>query len=285
MSGATARLKLGVSYEGSGFHGWARQKDASLRTVQQELEEALSLVLRCPVQLVVAGRTDAGVHASGQVAHADVPVDCLEQRSLAGQPQRLVRRLSRLLDTDVRLTSCAFAPPGFDARFSALSRTYEYRVSTDPSGPLPTRRLETGWWPRQLDFSILNDVAQRLTGLHDFAAFCKARPHSTTIRDLQFFHWEDISTPSEPGLYRARLRADAFCWNMVRALVGASLKCADGRLDLDAVPGLLTEHQRSSLVPLAEARGLTLVGVHYPPDEELASRAAVTRKRRNSLID
>lgn len=279
----TLRLKLGISYDGTDFHGWARQKPKGgeeLRTVQGEIEKALSLVLRHPVELTVAGRTDAGVHAAGQVAHVDVPVESLAQRSIDSDPTRLVRRLSKLLPEDVRVRSCEEAPRDFDARFSALRRHYVYRVSTDPAGPLPTRRRDTATWTRPVDVDRLNEAAAMLIGLHDFAAFCKPKPHATTVRDLQSFVWVDASSPLEPQVLEAHLSADAFCWNMVRCLVGASLMVGDGRRDLGFIAQLMKETQRSSAVPVAQARGLTFVGVEYPPEEELAARAAVTRDRR-----
>ncbi|MBC3186010.1 tRNA pseudouridine(38-40) synthase TruA [Corynebacterium sp. zg-331] len=277
------RLRLDLAYDGTDFHGWANQKDPSLRTVQGVLEEALALVLRVPVSLTVAGRTDAGVHASGQVAHADVPAECLEQRSLGGDPRRLVRRLARLLPEDIRLAACQVAPEGFDARFSALRRRYVYRVTTHPGGPLPTRARDTAAWPKPVELSRLQDTADHLVGLHDFAAFCKAKPHATTVRDLQVLRWRDASTPSEPALYEAEVHADAFCWSMVRALVGCCLAAGEGRFAPETALGLLQERRRSPRVPVAAARGLSLVGVDYPEERELAARALVTRDRRAAL--
>ncbi|KQB84286.1 tRNA pseudouridine synthase A [Corynebacterium oculi] len=280
---ATVRLRLDLAYDGTDFHGWARQKDESLRTVQGAVEDALSLVLRVPVSLTVAGRTDAGVHAAGQVAHADVPAECLNQRSIEGDPGRLVRRLSRLLPEDVRLSSCSLAPEGFDARFSALRRRYLYRVTTAPGGALPTRARDTTAWPKRVDLALMQSTADHLVGLHDFAAFCKAKPHATTVRDLQALRWRDASTPLEPYLYEAEVIADAFCWSMVRALVGCCLAAGEGRFAPETALGLLEERRRSPRVPVAAAKGLSLVGVDYPSDRELAARALVTRDRRAAL--
>ncbi len=279
------RLRLDLAYDGTDFHGWARQKPqegaAPLRTVQEVLEDALSMVLRIDAALVVAGRTDAGVHAAGQVAHLDVPASSLQQRSIDGDPGRLVRRLARLLPEDVRVHSVTLAPAGFDARFSALRRHYVYRVTTHPRGPLPTRARDTAHWPRPVAFGDLQTVADVLVGLHDFAAFCKARENATTIRDLQSFTWHDVSTRTEPQLYEAHVTADAFCWNMVRSLVGTCLTVGDGRREASLPARLLTETERSGLIPLAPAKGLSLVGVDYPPDDELAARVEVTRDRRS----
>lgn len=271
------RLRLDLAYDGTDFHGWAAQPGQGLRTVQATVEEALALVLRTPARLTVAGRTDAGVHASGQVAHVDVPAAALDQRSLGGDPARLVRRLARLLPADVTVRGCAAAPAGFDARFSALRRRYRYRVSCDPAGPLPTRARDTAHHRRPVDPALLDAAAEVLVGLHDFAAFCRPRPHSTTIRDLQVFRWRDASTAEEPALYEAEVVADAFCWSMVRSLVGACLATAEGRRARGFTAELLGERARSPRVPVAPARGLTLVGVDYPAAAELAERAAATR--------
>ncbi|MFW9238744.1 tRNA pseudouridine(38-40) synthase TruA [Corynebacterium striatum] len=273
------RLRLDLAYDGTDFHGWARQK-GDLRTVQGILEDNLSMILRHDVELTVAGRTDAGVHSAGQVAHFDVPPEALEQRSIDGDPAKLVRRLAKLLPEDVRVHACTAAPEGFDARFSALQRHYVYRITTHPRGALPTRARDTAQWPKPVDIDAMQEAATTLVGLHDFAAFCKAKPHATTIRDLHSFEWVDVSTPTEPQLYEARVSADAFCWSMVRSLVGCCLRVGEGARDVDFAAAMLAENQRSSQIPLAPAKGLSLVRVDYPADEELAARAAVTRDRR-----
>ncbi len=274
------RLRLDIAYDGTDFHGWAAQGGASgadLRTVQGTIQDALSKVLRHDAQLTVAGRTDAGVHALAQVAHVDVPRQSLDTRSIAGDPARLVRRLARLLPDDVSIRGCSFAPEGFDARFSALRRHYVYRITTSDAGPLPTRARDTAAWTRKVDLDLLRESAEVLVGLHDFAAFCRHRPNATTIRDLQAFEWRDISTDAEPELYEARVTADAFCWSMVRSLVGGCLATAEGRRAPGFTGGLLEERERSPLVPVAPAKGLALAGVDYPDDSELAARADKTR--------
>lgn len=274
------RIRLDLAYDGTDFHGWARQGTSDLRTVQKVLEETLNLVLREPIELTVAGRTDAGVHAAGQVAHFDVPAQALEQRSIDGDPQRLVRRLSRLLPDDIRVHDVSLAPPGFDARFAALRRHYVYRITTHPAGPLPTRIRDTAVWPKPVELECLQEAAEMLLGLHDFVAFCKAKPHATTVRDLQEFSWRDISTPTEPQLYEAHVVADAFCWSMVRSLVGSCMAVGEGRRARDFTATLLDETQRSPMVPVAPARGLSLVGVDYPEVEKMAERALETRAYR-----
>ncbi len=277
------RLRIDLAYDGTDFHGWARQKPQGgeeLRTVQGVLEDKLSLILRVPVELTVAGRTDAGVHAAGQVAHFDVPVASLDQRSIAGEPGNLVRRLARLLPPDIRVSRCEWAPDGFDARFSALRRHYVYRVSTDPAGVLPTRVRDTAAWPKPVDIHAMQEAANILVGLHDFAAFCKAKPNATTIRDVESFQWVDASTPTEPHVLEAHVTADAFCWSMVRSLVGCCLAVGEGRRDLDFVGTLLGQSTRSSAIPVAPACGLSLVQVDYPAPDDLAARAHLTRDRR-----
>lgn len=275
------RLRIDLSYDGTDFHGWARQK-GELRTVQEVLEDNLSMILRHEVELTVAGRTDAGVHAAGQVAHFDIPASALEQRSIDGDPVKLVRRLAKLLPEDVRVHDCQQAPEGFDARFSALERHYVYRITTHPRGALPTRARDTAVWPKPVDIEAMQQAAEQLVGLHDFAAFCKAKPHATTIRDLLSFEWVDVSTPSEPQLYEARVGADAFCWSMVRSLVGCCLRVGEGSRGIDFASEMLALNSRSSHIPLAPAKGLSLVQVDYPADADLAARAAQTRDRRTA---
>lgn len=271
----TLRLRLDIAYDGTNFHGWARQK-GDLRTVQQTIEDALSLVLRTDVALTVAGRTDAGVHASGQVAHADIPKDSLNQRSIEGDPGRLVRRLAKLLPEDVRVFGVTQAPAGFDARFSALTRTYCYRVTTHPAGAVPTRARDTAVWPKPVDLDAVQACADALVGLNNFAAFCRPKEHATTIRDVHSFTWREV----EPQLFEARITADAFCWNMVRALVATCLTVGEGRRAPEWPEELLLLDARAPDVSLAPARGLTLVGVDYPADSDLAARAEATRAMR-----
>ena len=273
------RLRLDIAYDGTDFHGWARQK--SLRTVQGTLEETLATVLRAPISLTVAGRTDAGVHASGQVAHCDINPELLNTRSIHGDPRTLIRRLARLLPADVRVLDCTFVSPLFDARFSALRRHYVYRVTTATHGALPTRARDTAQWRRPVQLSLLQEAADQVIGLHDFAAFCKARPFSTTIRNLESFEWVEVSTNSEPQTYEAHVTADAFCWSMVRSLVGACLAVGEGRREWDFMHSLLQVTQRSSRVPLAPAHGLTLVGVDYPEADEWGRRAEQTKDKRS----
>lgn len=277
--GGHVRLRLDIAYDGTDFAGWAPQ--AGQRTVAGVIEETLSTVFRDPVRLVTAGRTDTGVHATGQVAHVDVPCDALSfaypRTSRPGDPEflPLVRRLARFLPTDVRVRRIERAAAGFDARFSALRRHYEYRLSLAPWGVDPQQARFVTPWPRPLDLGAMTVASQELLGLQDFAAFCRFREGATTIRDLQRLSWA-----RSDNLVTARVTADAFCWNMVRSLVGALLAVGEGRREPAWIAGLLGADRRSSEFAAAPARGLTLVAVDYPPDDQLVARIAVTRDLR-----
>lgn len=253
-----------MSYDGTEFSGWAKQPGR--RTVQGLLEDTMATVLRLDaVRLTVAGRTDAGVHATGQVAHVDLPPLDVE---------RLRHRLTRALPGDLRVLVVAPAPLGFDARFSAVRRRYAYHVSDAPWGVDPLRRFDTLGWGRELDVERMNAASKALLGLNDFAAFCKQREGGTTIRELQRLHWTRV----DEHLLRVDVAADAFCHSMVRSLVGVLLLVGDGRRSGDWPEELLRGGERDSAV--APAHGLTLVGVDYPPDDELAARAEQTRNVR-----
>ncbi|MCT9928633.1 tRNA pseudouridine(38-40) synthase TruA [Planotetraspora sp. A-T 1434] len=289
------RLRLDLGYEGTDFSGWARQPGR--RTVQGELEDALGRILRLDAApaLTVAGRTDAGVHARGQVAHVDLPVGSLAVLDLTagrGQPPAdveaawrengpqwlpaLTRRLAGILPLDVRVHAVSVAPEGFDARFSALSRRYGYRVSDAPGGVDPLRRRDVLWHNRPLDVDLLNEGGARLLGEHDFAAFCKRREGATTIRELQRLDW----VRGDDGIILATVIADAFCHSMVRALVGSLLAVGEGRRQVEWPGQVLAAAVRDSGVHVAPAHGLTLEEVRYPAGEELARRAAATRRVR-----
>jgi len=279
-----ARLRLDLAYDGTDFAGWARQP--KLRTVQGVLEAALATVFHRygpPPTLTVAGRTDAGVHATGQVAHLDLTdaqLASLDTRDRqGGGAAALARRLNGIagLSSDVWVAASAIAPAGFDARFSATWRVYEYRVAdaTRPRNPL--ERHHTLWYPAVLDEAAMAAAAEALLGLHDWASFCKPREGSTTIRTLQEFTWE-----RRDGVLVARVQADAFCHSMVRSLVGASIAVGEGKLGRGDLIALRDAEQRTSAFKVAPARGLTLLEVGYPPDSELATRAEQTRARRDA---
>ena len=230
------------------------------------LEAALGTIVRGePPRLTVAGRTDAGVHARGQVAHADLPGD------RAADPL-LLRRLNGLLPADVRVRRVSLAADGFDARFSALARTYRYRIADGPEAVDPLRRdvLDV---PRPLDLPALQAACAPMLGEHDFAAFCKRREGASTVRALLALEW----VRDDAGLLVLTIRADAFCHSMVRSVVGAMLAVGDGRRSPDWPAALLDLRTRATEVAVAAPHGLTLEAVAYPPDDELLSRQAVTR--------
>jgi tRNA pseudouridine38-40 synthase len=264
--GGLVRLRLNLAYDGAAFSGWATQP--GLRTVQSVLTEALITVLRTPdLRLVVAGRTDAGVHAAGQVAHLDVPIE-----AWLDQSDRIVRRLAGLLPGDVRVYSVAETNPAFDARFAALWRRYRYRICDSDAGPDPLRRHDTVGWRRPLDVAAMQAAALELTGLHDFAAFCKRRERASTVRALQ-----RLQVERDGRLVEVSVQADAFCHSMVRSLVGALAAVGEGLRPVGWPSGLLALDRRADDVAVAPAHGLTLLEVGYPPEAELAARAQVTR--------
>lgn len=276
------RIRLDISYDGTAFRGWARQP--GLRTVQGTLEQALQRILGGDIQLTVAGRTDAGVHATGQVAHLDLDEEqrgrLLERRSRSGREPvaALAQRVAGVLGAypDAVVTTSSLAPEGFDARFSPVWRRYEYRIADDVTGYDPLDRLRTTVHRGSLDVEAMDAAARSLIGLHDFASYCKPREGATTIRTLLDFSWRR----DERDVLVAGLRADAFCHSMVRALVGACVAVGQGRLDVGDVVVLREAQARTSEFKVLAARGLTLVEVGYPDDELLALRAEQTRARR-----
>jgi len=283
------RIRLDLGYDGTAFSGWARQ--AVGRTIQGELEAALGTLFRGrgePPRLVVAGRTDAGVHARGQVAHVDL--DDAQWRHLlrltraseeAERPSALARKLNGLAGRagDVRVHRARLAPAGFDARFSAIWRRYEYRIADAGAVQDPLARGFTVWHPRELDAVAMDAAARSLAGpgLADWIAFCRPRPNSTTIRDLQSFSW----ARDPDGVLVARVQADAFCHSMVRSLVGACVAVGEGTLGPDEPVALREAAERTSAFKVMPAKGLVLTEAGYPPDEELAARSEQTRGLRS----
>lgn len=271
MDGRT-RVRLDVAYDGTAFSGWAVQP--SRRTVAGVLVENLDRIFGAGAVtgLTVAGRTDAGVHATGQVCHIDVPAPAWAELSAT-----LIRRLAGLMPTDARVRAATQVPVEFDARFSATFRRYEYRVTDAPYGAEPLRRHDTLAWPRSLDLDALNAAAAGLVGEHDFAAYCRRKEHATTIREVTRLDWRR----QDDGVLVATVQADAFCQAMVRSLVGAMLVAGDGRRAVQWPAGLLSRRERSSEVTVAPPHGLCLVAVGYPSDPaEFARRAVLTRRLR-----
>src|SRR5215467_8217848 len=271
MGHAVVRVRLDIGYDGTGFSGWARQPGR--RTVQETLEDALARVLGLPepAPLTVAGRTDAGVHARGQVAHADIPAG----RWAAAGPA-VVRRLTRLLPPDVRVHRAVLAPSGFDARFSAIWRRYAYRVCDDPALADPLARHSTLWHRSRLDIEVMNEAAQGCLGEHDFAAFCRRREGASTVRTLLRLEW----ARNGPAVAEATVVADAFCHNMVRALVGAMLKVGEGNRPPGWPAQVLAARVRDPAVPVVPPHGLCLAEVGYPADAGLAARGTAARQLR-----
>ena len=260
------RVRIDLAYDGTNFSGWAIQPDR--RTVQEVVETALSTLAQSPAQTIVAGRTDAGVHATGQVIHVDLP-ETLEIEDLA-------YKLNRILDEDVRINKIEIAPIAFHARFSALRRYYEYRILDENKVIQPLARLNTASWYRPLDVDVMNRASALLLGTHNYAAFCKYREGATTIRTLETYQWRR----DEEGCLVADVVADAFCYSMVRNLVGAIVCVADGRKDPEWISTLLEDKERVSDSLVFPARGLTLYKVDYPDAAELLERAKKTVARR-----
>ena len=275
----TLRIRIDLSYDGTAFSGWAAQPGR--RTVEGTLAEALTTILRSaePVRLVVAGRTDAGVHTRGQVAHADVEEevwDAVRGRSARPAEEAAASRLRGILPPDIAIRSVTRAPDGFDARFSALRRRYLYRVWDDAARMDPLRRHDTVLVRGPLDVERMDRAAGSLLGLHDFAAFCRRREGATTVRTLLDYRWER----GADGVIAGTVVADAFCHSMVRALVGAVVPVGESRLDVGVPAAVLAGGARAPRVRVMPAHGLSLEEVVYPADADLASRADMARSRR-----
>jgi tRNA pseudouridine38-40 synthase len=272
-------VRLDFAYDGGGFSGWAAQPGR--RTVEAELATALARVLRLDdaPRLTVAGRTDAGVHARGAVAHLDLPWaawSALPGRSAMTSEVAAGRRLNAVLPADLVVRRATVAPPGFDARFSALSRRYVYRLCDDLAAWDPLRRHDTVLARRPLDEAAMSAASGRLLGLRDFAAYCRRREGASTVRTLMRYGW----TRASEGVLEAAVEADAFCHHMVRALVGAAVAVGEGRREVGWPAEVLAAGRKDPAVTVAPAHGLTLEEVRYPPAEGLAARAAEARARR-----
>jgi tRNA pseudouridine38-40 synthase len=279
--GGFLRIRLDLSYDGGPFSGWAVQP--GLRTVQGVLEEALELLVRRQVRVTVAGRTDAGVHARGQVVHLDLAEE--EWLGLArgheldpavAMMRRIRGALNRVLGNlhgAVEVHRGFPAPAGFDARFSALWRRYSYRIADGPARWDPLERYFTLWHKNPLDVDLLNEGASRLLGLQNFLSFCKPREGATTVRDLQRFEF----ARGQDGVIVATVQADAFCHNMVRALVGSALYVGEGVVEPGWLYERLLAQKRDAKSVLAAPHPLVLEEVAYPSDADLAARAELTR--------
>ncbi len=265
------RLRIDFSYEGTDFAGWAKQPE--LQTVQGTLDGALAIILRLDtIQSTVAGRTDAGVHATGQTAHIDVDDSV--------KPERLQRQLKSILAGGaIHVHRVAVAPPGFDARYSPMFRRYEYRVSDAVGNRDPRTRHITFWVDDHLDLDLMNEAATSILGLHDWTTYCKPRPRATRVRELQIFRWRR----DDDGTLVAEVQADAFCHNMVRNLVGMCIAVGRGKLTVSDAVALREERTRTSAFIVIPPHGLTLVEVGYPADDEVGDRAELSRARREPV--
>ncbi|MGW4734086.1 tRNA pseudouridine(38-40) synthase TruA [Streptomyces shenzhenensis] len=267
------RVRLDLSYDGTDFSGWAKQAGGR-RTVQGEIEDALRTVTRSGDtmhELTVAGRTDAGVHARGQVAHVDLPAELWAEHR-----EKLLRRLAGRLPKDIRVWALTEAPAGFDARFAALWRRYVYRVGDQPGGVDPLLRGHVLWHDWALDVAVMDAAAKSLIGEHDFAAYAKRREGATTVREILAF---GVRRRTD-GIVEIEVRADAFCHNQVRSMVGALLFVGDGHRDADWPRRVLEARVRDSAVHVVRPHGLTLEEVGYPADDCLAERQRQARRVR-----
>lgn len=261
------RLRGVLAYDGKNFNGWGYQDD--VRTVQGVVEESIAQVLRIPrMHVQCAGRTDAGVHARGQVVHFDVP-----QMPLPPMDD-LVYKFNSLLPYDVAFSKIDIAHPDFDARFAALSRSYTYLIHEGPRDPLLRDRVYRHW--DLLDVEAMHEASQHLLGLHNFASFCRKREGATTIRTLMKFDW----SRTEDGLIRADVQADAFCYSMVRGLVGAAVTVGEGKRDVNWLKEYLEGEKRLPEIFAVPAWGLTFESVEYPPEEEFRNRIGETLNMR-----
>lgn len=311
------RLRIDVGYDGAGFFGWAVQPDR--RTVQGDIESAIRRVLRVtpgdsdhPIRLVVAGRTDTGVHASHQVCHLDIDASILDRAKGHMQTsaiEALERRLQRIVPNDIAIRRVSEAPDGFDARFSALERTYVYRIADRMSEVDPRLRGCVLHIDDELDVDAMNRAAAMTVGLHDFGSFATPNPTGTTIRAVKRAHWQRIpvsglgvaggQTPwrqrsgqetdpdpttqpyvvptLESGLLCFTIVADAFARNMVRSLVNACVQVGCGKRDCDWFRRKMEVPRREGSTGPIAPQGLTLEHVAYPPDDQLAARARSIR--------
>ena len=237
-----------IEYDGADFAGWAAQP--GLRTVEGELSKALSTVLRQPIKMSVAGRTDAGVHASGQVVSFEARTDL--------RPALISYKVTAVLPRDVALRRCVAVGEDFDARRDALTRTYEYRVINDEIRS-PLQRHRAAYVPRVLDLDLLSAAGALVEGTHDFTAFTPSKGYHVRFeRVVTHSRWA-----GRGDLLTYRITSDSFLYGMVRTLVGTMLEVAGGKRDLTQFGRLLAGGSRSEAGPAVTSRGLTLVGVDY----------------------
>ena len=260
------RFRIDLSYDGTNYAGWAKQPDQ--RTLQGEIEGAIARIIRVETRTVVAGRTDAGVHATGQVLHVDIPESISATRYDPDkdplEPEHFGYRLNQILDEDIRIRSVAIAPTNFDARFSAVARHYRYKLLDGNRLLAPLQRFDAATWFRPLDVDLMNQASAALLGKHDFLTFCRYREGGTTLRTLLQFEW----SRDHDGFVICNIAADGFGWNMVRNLVGAAVCVGEGRFPSAWMAEILTAKARIADSYVFPAKGLTMVGVDYPGGED-----------------
>ena len=252
-----SRLRVDLTYQGTNFSGWAKQPNE--RTVQEEVEKALSMITQTKVATIVAGRTDAGVHAKHQVIHTDLPTQT--------DINNLAFRLNQILDADIRVLTAQWAPDNFHARFTAISRTYQYKIIDAGKVTAPLDRHDSTEWFRPLDIELMNSGSKLLLGMHDFFAFCKFREGGSTIKNLLTFNWHR----DEKDVVICEISADSFRYNMVRNLVGAAVCVGEGRFKPEWMFDTLKNKERIPDSYVFPAKGLTLISVQYPPVEQYLS--------------
>lgn len=272
--GGLSRFRIDFGYDGTDFAGFAKQP--LLRTVQGELVSALEKIFgtsEADFSMRVAGRTDAGVHALAQVCHVDITETQLKR---LGRTGLTAERLNGLLPSDIVVYEVSSAPAGFDARFSAISRSYRYLIcdALSPRSPL-TSRYELSH-PTELNVKLMQQAASSLLGLRDFGAFCRPRAGATTIRQLRKF--KVTRTEDNVEVY---IEADAFCHNMVRSLVGALIAVGEGKLSPEELVEIQQQAKRVSRFKVVAPHGLALTSVGYPPNRQLASQAEKARNMRD----
>jgi tRNA pseudouridine38-40 synthase len=274
-SGGLTRFRIDLAYDGTDFAGWAKQP--KLRTVQGELLRALQQIFGASSDdffMRVGGRTDAGVHADHQVCHVDLSDT---QLSRLGRNPLSAARLNSLLPTDVAILKVLKAPKGFDARFSSIGRSYVYAIADANCKPNPKQTRYTLTVSKELSLEKMSAAGKKLLGLRDFGAFCKPRPGATTIRNLQKL----AVKRSGDGRILIEVSADAFCHNMVRALVGALIAAGEGRITPTELSKIQQDGKRTSAFKVVGPQGLTLTKISYPPVKDLAKQAEKARNTRS----
>lgn len=276
LAGGFSRFRIDFAYDGTDFNGWAKQP--GLRTVQGDLLAVLEQIFgesENDFGMRVAGRTDAGVHADHQVCHIDLSEAQLKR---LGRTPLTATRLNNLLPADIAVHSVTEAADGFDARFSAIGRSYKYLITDGLCKPNPKRARYALSLKKELDVDLMQKATLLLVGLKDFGAFCKPREGATTIRELRTLTVTRLPDSS----VEVFLEADAFCHNMVRAIVGSLIAVGEKRQSLDELKQMQEAAKRGAKVKVVDPRGLTLDAISYPSDEKLAEQAQRARRRRTA---